>query len=45
LLQLGKETLKISTCDLLSKDIKEVIENFVCILGSGTERKNMISNL
>ena len=45
MLQLGEETLEISTCDLLSKDIKEVIENSVYSLGSGAERKNMSSNL
>ena len=45
LLQLGAETLEIATCELLSKDIKEAIEDSVCRLGSGTERRNMSSNL
>jgi len=37
LLHLSAETSEISTCDLLSKIIKEVTENSVCRLGSGTE--------
>jgi hypothetical protein len=40
--QLRAESLEISSCDLLSKDIEKAIENAVCSRRSGTEGRTRV---